>query len=169
MNKKTRVTLLTFSYIFILSACGPKDYDDCVLQHSKGVNDEYVMKSIQSSCSDKFLYQNVNEKKKSCTSRKLADDELSKIQWLNTEFTNHADIHIGGPRIWFKIYNGNSKISIDVATIKVTSPNFPSEQTYKVFFATEPQSKGSSNVEIAATPSEGWNYSISEVSGSICK
>ena len=164
---KNTLNIIMLSFFLILTGCGPKDYDDCVLQHSKGVNDKYVMERIENSCKEKFV--NVDDKKKKCTSSKLTDEELSKIQWLKIETTDYADAYIGGPRLWVTIYNGNEKLELGNAKIKITSPNFPAPQVYEVFLFAKPESGYKGNSEIATMPKDGWTYSVEEVNSSVCK
>lgn len=37
-----------------LIGCGPRDYDECVLESMKGVNSDMAKKAIVKSCRDKF-------------------------------------------------------------------------------------------------------------------
>lgn len=154
---KNYFLLLTTS--FGLIACGSQNYDDCVLNHSKGVNDEFVMKGIMASCSSKFEEKNTT---KICDLREMTPDEKSRVQFVNANISNM-------PYANFNVYNGNDKSSVQEITVNIVAGNFPNGQQYDLHmsYPISPKSAEDAGIKIAAKPTTEWNYSI--VSLRTCK
>jgi hypothetical protein len=154
---KNYFLLLTTS--FGLIACGPQNYDDCVLDHSKGVNDEFVMTGIMASCSSKFKEQKATKK---CELREMSEEEKSKVQFSSASISDM-------PYASFNVYNGNEKSSVEEITVNIIAGNFPNGQQYDLYisYPIGPKSANDAGIKIAAKPTTAWNYSI--VSLRTCK
>ena len=100
MNK-TPVPLLVAALLLTLTGCGPRDYDDCILQAMKGVNSDMAARSIAKSCQDKF------------PERRPQDSELPPEALL--QLTGHGGM--GYSSFSGNIYNGNTDWTVTQVTI----------------------------------------------------
>jgi len=71
--KLVNLTLLTTG--ILLSACGPKDYDECILENIKNAKNDTAIAAVYMSCSSKFPTKDLpNEAKNS-------ELELCRLYW----------------------------------------------------------------------------------------
>jgi hypothetical protein len=100
--------VLLFS--LILSSCGSKTYEDCVLEHSKDLHTDKAVIAITNACYEKYGEKNEPAVEKSCDTRELTTEEIKKL-------SGKGDI----TSTYFKgdIYNGNSNLTIKKITFAV--------------------------------------------------
>ena len=100
--------VLLFS--LMLSSCGGKTYEDCVLEHSKDLHTDKGVIAIKNACFEKYGEKNEPVEEKPCAVREITIDEIKKL-------TGKGDI----TNTYFigSIYNGNSNLKIKKITIAV--------------------------------------------------
>jgi len=143
--------------VIILSGCGPKDYDDCILKNMKDAKDETAAKMIANSCFEKYYK---SEPVKKCQSRELLPSEISKVQVR------------GGPGyktiFSLSIYNGNENVTLQEITIAITGSNYQSPQVYKTDTFVDALSANSDvSVHTAYNPTGKVGFQILSIKGCV--
>ena len=112
IRKTTRTGTATLLAV-LLAGCdgllGPRNFDDCILTHMKGVTSNIAAGDIRRSCREKFP-EGAELKSKS---RDLKPWELSAI-------TGRAGINYGN-RYGGTLYNGNNGLTVTETRIQVTT------------------------------------------------
>ena len=119
------VQYLLVSVLFVsmlLSACEPKNYDDCILKNMKDIKNESAAKIVSDACFNKHYKLSDIEK---CKTRELTSAELSKVQIKGrpSPYSNNV--------FQLNIYNGNEKLMLNEITISLNGDNFSNPQIYK--------------------------------------
>jgi hypothetical protein len=100
--------VLLFS--LMLSSCGEKTYEDCVLEHSNDLRTDGAANAIVSACYKKYGKKIKPNDEKPCDARELTNEEMKKLAGkgdvIYTSFSG-------------SIYNGNSNLKIKKITIAV--------------------------------------------------
>ena len=88
---------------------GPKNYDECILKHMKGVTSDLAARAICDSCLKQF------PKKKSWEVKSLSDEQIKKLSIGQAAFSNNQNRFTGD------LYNGNTDINICDITVNLTT------------------------------------------------
>jgi hypothetical protein len=157
--------IILLSIPLLLTACGPKDYDDCILQNLKGVNNDDAIWEIKNSCREKFPEKS---DEKVCKRRELTKDEKAKL-----------DIRLGlnDSTINVRVYNGNESLNVYGKDIEITASNFDLPQKYEMYFLGDGvylggimgKKFGDASVRLAFKPAEGWEISEMKFEAEVCK
>jgi hypothetical protein len=99
--QKISFAIFAIAALSTLTACGPRDYDECILQAMKGVNSDMAARAIVKSCRDKF------------PERKPQDSELPPEALR--QLTGHGGMGYGS--FSGNIYNGNEDWTVTQVTI----------------------------------------------------
>jgi len=146
-----KITCLVVS--LALYGCGPRNYDDCILQNMKGVNDKTAAELIMLSCQEKFDDATPTQK---CTMREMSNDERQLLQ-IN------ARIGYKPNYITLTAYNGNTTVSLEELIVGITAKNYSAPQTYKAFlsYGVAPQSaRDDIGISVAERPLPPWGFYI---------
>lgn len=138
--------------VLLLSGCGPRDYDDCILKHMQGINDTYVATTIQASCREKFPEkQESQEVEKKCVLRQMTDEEKKLLEIKGRiVWTNHLS---------FSVYNHNTVSELRQFTVLITASNYKFPQEYSESTLVAPKSaRDSIGISVAENPSAPWDF-----------
>jgi hypothetical protein len=154
MKTQWQKIILFGSLALFLSACGPSDYDECVLESMKGVNNDVAARAITMSCWEKFPYKKTPDSE-------LPADALKKL-------TGHAGNNSG--RFAGNIYNGNTEWTITQVTIwvlpkSVDDVNVLSGKKYNTSVIAEPLTSSSFYFSLDGSPSEEYSWNIVKARG----
>ena len=145
-----RKALLIVSLVF-LSGCGPSDYDECILENMKGINDENAAGLVMQSCMDKFPVKQVAVEK--CPLRNMTMDELSLLE-VNAKTS-------WGDWLSLSVYNHNEISELHELTVLVTAPNYRLSQQYtKPTFVGPRSGENSILISVAETPKAPWGLMV---------
>lgn len=147
-----------FIMTVFLIGCGPKNYDECILENAKGISDKDVMFQIEMACMNKFPEKS---EASSCNPSELDLIQKQKIQF--------SDVSVG-PTKYLRVpfYNGNEDIDIREMYVTLESDNLQAPQKYKLYVGVvSPLQSGSGGTEVAQIPTQGWSFSVNSVKG--CK
>ena len=138
-----RRTLLVVSMVF-LSGCGPSDYDECILENMKGINDKTAAGLVMQSCMAKFPTEGVSVEK--CPLRSMTKDELSLLE-VNGRTGYRSDL------LEFSVYNHNKVAELHELTVSLVAQNYKFPQEYTVSTFVRPRSADNSiGISVAETP-----------------
>jgi len=131
---------------FAFSLFGPKDYDECILESTKGVTSDEAAIQIRRSCYKKF-----GKKLANCNPVDFTAAEMSKLQ-------AHGGVQSYG---WFTgaIYNGGQK-TIRSMVIKYKTSHSGELFRYKIDnLNINPLSSGEFSTKVLdGTPALEWNF-----------
>ena len=151
-----RKALLIMSLVF-LSGCGPRDYDECILENMKGINDKTAAGLVMQSCMAKFPTEGVSVEK--CPLRSMTKDELSLLEVNGREgYTANYVV--------FSVYNHNKVAELHELTVSLVAQNYKLPQEYTVSTFVRPKSANDSiGISVAETPIS-WGFAV--VEGKTC-
>jgi hypothetical protein len=147
--------------MILLSGCGPRDYDDCILENMRGINDTYVATVIQRSCRDKFPEEQESEEvEQECVLREMTAEEKTSLE------IKGGIGHIPNYLV-FSIYNHNTVSELRQFTVLITAPNYKFSQEYSESTLIAPKSaRDRIGISVAETPSAPWGFVL--VSAKTC-
>ena len=142
--------------LFFLGGCGPNNFDECILENTKGVNDKTAAELIFLSCKNKFPEK---IEKNICNLVEFHESQKAKIKFSIPTISDFKFLNID-------FYNGNDEL--DVREI-VASINYSDEQRKYNFSlkVVPPLSAGSGGAHLSEMPTSDWSVKISSVKG--CK
>lgn len=139
----------------------PSNFDECMLDTLKnngtsknnGNDSTLILGMISASCHELFPSKKVEKK---CVDRELTADEKSKLQ--TEAFVNNT------PYLTVNIYNGNQKINIDSVNVRISAPNFNSQE-YSLYSSTNisPLRAGDFGIKIMKAPVGKFEWSFTSV------
>ena len=146
--------------MLLLSGCGPRDYDDCILENMRGINDTYAATVIESSCREKFPREKESEEvEQKCVLREMTEEEK-----ISLEIKGGI---LGVNYLAFSIYNHNTVSELRQFTVLITAPNYKFSQEYSESTLIAPKSaKDRIGISVAETPSVPWGFVL--VSAKTC-
>lgn len=111
--KKILVLLLLMvsNSCFAWGLFGPKDFDECILEHMKGVTSDSAARQIRRACRAKFIKEEAPEPE--CTLQEFTSSEMAKLQ-ATGDVANYG---------YFKgnVYNGSQKTIREILVTYKTS------------------------------------------------
>jgi len=146
--------------IFLLG-CGPRNYEDCILESMKGVDSNSAAIEIKQACRGKF--PNTSQPKTDTLALSDAQVKLLTLQAIDA----HEDATTIGlaSGVSGKIYNGNSNIAIRKITINLYANDKPyGPVTYQDDVYIAPNSEGHFSIDIE-NPSPSYSAKIIAAKG----
>lgn len=146
------------------SPFGPNNYDQCILKNTKDVTDQTALALIVTSCAREFPDK---ESFPACKERELNLDEKNNIK-------NEISIIKSTLYVEVKIYNGNEKIKLTDASIKISAININPPQTFKLLVRKDsspsipPQTTGVGTATIFVFPEGAGKVNMELVSMKTC-
>lgn len=145
--------LLTLSAV--LAGCGPRNYDDCVLENMRGATSDVAAREIRESCESKFP-----EVSEAHDVRPLTEEELEKL-------TGKAGLRFGNYYAG-SIYNGNSTVTVSEFEIGLitTSGGEKKARAYNAAVTVPPRTTKDFGFDIITGDSEAeYKWKIIRASG----
>lgn len=155
------LTLFALSTASAWSLFGPKNYDECILQNMKGINEQTAAQAVIISCTNKFPDRSAPQ----CKLRQLTSSELSLLTFKPKTWGGTS-----GMSAYFEadVHNGNTKIKINAVSVKLSAQNINPPQIYKTYIkgnsdSIEPLSNGNIFVPIQTLPTNNFQWSITSI------
>jgi hypothetical protein len=153
--KETKILLLIGLLIF-LAGCGPNNFDECILENTKGVNDKTAAELIYMSCKNKFPEK---IEKNTCNLIEFQESQKSKIKFSIPTISDSKFLNI-------YFYNGNEELDVR----EIAASIIYSDEQRKYNFSLKvvpPLSAGSGGAFLSEIPKSDWSVKINSVKG--CK
>lgn len=152
---KIKASSTVFIFIScILAGCGPSNFEDCVLQNLKGINNEDVKTAVLMTCRKKFP-----SKFAACSPSSLDPQEFSKISG------KASVLETGKPYFSVDIYNGLPNQAIKEIVVLISGENIQPPQEYKLYleYPIPPKSSGEAGAAIQAYAGKNFQWSFTSV------
>ena len=141
-------------FITTLSACGPQNYNDCILENMRGVTSDDAAREVRRACRGKFRRQSTASATSDCRTRPMTVTELAKLQISGR--TSYDDLK-------FSVYNGNNT-SVEKISVRITDISFSAPQDYTMLGARPlvlPNAAAQDlSVRVATLPSNKWRFEL---------
>ena len=141
-------------FITTFSACGPQNYNDCILENMRGVTSDDAAREVRRACHGKFGRRSTASATSECRTRPMTATELAKLQISGR--TSYDDLK-------FSVYNGNNT-SVEKISVRITDISFSAPQDYAVL-GTRPlvlpnAAAQDLRVVVATLPSNEWRFEL---------
>ncbi len=141
--------------LIFLSGCGPTNFDECILENTKGVNDKTAAELIYLSCKNKFP----EKTEKPCNLIEFEDSQKAKIKYSIPTISDSKYLEI-------EFYNGNETLDIREMFASITYSGEQRKYNFSLNVV-PPLSAGSGGAHLSEIPTSDWSVKINSVKG--CK
>jgi hypothetical protein len=141
-------------FVITLSACGPQNYNDCILENMRGVTSDVAATAVRRACNAKHIRHRTEPPKSECGTRPMKASELAKLQ---------ISARVSYEDLRFSVYNGNNT-SVEKMSVRIRDISFSAPQDYEVL-GTRPLVEPSAAakdliVSVASLPSNDFRFQL---------
>ena len=141
-------------FITTLSACGPQNYNDCILENMRGLTSDDAAREVRRACLRKFDGRTFASAPSECRTRPMTATELANLQISGR--TSYEGLK-------FSVYNGNNT-SVEKMSVRITDISFSAPQDYTVLNGRPlvlPNAAAQDLlVKVATLPSNEWRFEL---------
>jgi len=156
MNIKEIKILKLIGLLIFLGGCGPNNFDECILENTKGVNDKTAAELIYISCKNKYPKK---AEKNNCNLVEFQESQIAKIKFSKPTISDSKFLNID-------FYNGNEEFDVR----EIAASIIYSDEQRKYSFSLKvvpPLRAGTGGALLSEMPTSDWSVKINSVKG--CK